>query len=207
MKTKSFLRIKEYEMLSKLHVDGKILDIGGSKKSGYQELIQGNHVFIVSNIDASYDVDVLFDAQQKWPFEVSDFSAVFFINVLEHVYDYKTAVTEAHRVLKSGGRMVGVVPFMYNVHGSPSDYFRYTRFALEKICIDAGFSSVTVHELGSGAFSVIHHNLFGFMVWPWFAHSTMYICEKLDRLLLYLRPNNKMSAKDMPLGYYFEATK
>ena len=44
--TKSFFRREEYKALAQLSIDGKILDVGGSKKSGYHELIKGNHTII-----------------------------------------------------------------------------------------------------------------------------------------------------------------
>lgn len=207
MKTRSFLRIEEYKRLAKLHLDGEILDVGGSKKSGYHELIKGNHKITTANIDASYGTDVIFDAQQTWPVADASYSGVLFINVLEHVFDYKAAVNESCRVLKNGGLMIGIVPMMFNVHGSPSDYFRYTRFSIEKITSEAGFKSVEITELGTGAFSVIYHCLIGFMKWSWMYVPAMYIARKLDGLVSLLKPNNKMSAKFMPLGYYFEAKK
>lgn len=169
MKTKSFLRIEEYKKLAELTINGNILDVGGSKKSGYHELIKGNHKIITGNINSSYGVDIIFDAQKKWPFEDSSFSCVLFINVLEHLFDYKTAISEAYRVLDNGGRVAGVAPFIFNVHGSPSDYFRYTRFTFERIFTDAGFKKVEIKELGTGAFSIVYHTLIGFVKWQWLA--------------------------------------
>jgi SAM-dependent methyltransferase len=206
-KTKSFLRREEYKALSSLRVDGDILDVGGSKKSGYHELISGNHKIITGNIDASYGADIFFDAQKKWPFDSASFSCVLFVNVLEHLFDYNMAVGEAHRVLKNGGKVVGVIPFMLNVHGTPNDYFRYTKPALEKILSSAGFKSIGIRELGSGAFGVIYQVLIGFARWEWLATVGISICKFLDGLISALKPGNKMTAKYMPLGYYFEAIK
>jgi len=206
-KTKSLLRREEYRYLSKLRIDGKILDIGGSKKSGYHELIQGDHTFVVGNIDESYGIDVVFDAQEQWPFEEGVFDAVLLINVLEHLYGYKTAIDESQRVLIKGGKAVGVVPFMFNVHGSPNDYFRYTRSSINRLLADAGYQDIHIHELGSGAFSVIYHCLLGFVRWNWLASALIPIFQGLDHFIGFLKPDNKMSAVQMPLGYYFEATK
>lgn len=207
MKTRSFLRREEYRALSGLCIDGAILDIGGSKKSGYHELIQGKHTFTVGNIDPEYGIDVTFDAQEKWPFPDGSFNGVLFVNVLEHLSGYRTAISESFRVLASGGVTAGVVPFMLNVHGSPSDYYRYTRYALEQLFREAGYEAIEVRELGTGAFSVIYHCLIGFMRWHWLASVAISFFTGLDKLLLKLRPRNKMTAEYMPLGYYFEARK
>jgi SAM-dependent methyltransferase len=206
-KTRSFFRREEYKTLSKVRIDGKILDVKRSKKSGYHELIQGEHHFTVGNIDESYGIDIVFDAQKTWPFPDESFDGVLFVNILEHLYEYRQALLESHRTLVSGGVVVGVVPFMFNVHGSPNDYFRYTRSTLEHVLAEVGFESVQVQELGTGAFSVIYHCLLGFVRWNWMADVLIPLFGGLDTLLSFIRPGNKMSATYMPLGYYFEARK
>ncbi len=205
--TKSFLRQEQYFALQKLKVDGEILDVGGSKKSGYLELIGGNHTVVVGNIDPSYGIDIVFDAEKTWPFANGRFDCVLFINLMEHLFDYHTALREAHRVLKPGGKIVGVVPFMFPVHGSPSDYFRFTSFALDRILKNANFHHPIVEELGTGSFSVIYHTLIGFVRWNWLVRPLIWLSRKCDGFLIFLKKNNKMSSKLMPLGYYFEATK
>lgn len=205
--TKSLLRREEYRSLENMRIDGRILDVGGSTKSGYHERIQGTHEIVTANIDASYGADLIFDAEKPWPVADGSFDAVLFINVLEHLYEHRLAVSEAHRVLHSGGRVIAAVPFLFNVHGSPNDYFRYTKAALERLFKEAGFSDVTVAELGTGAFSVIYHCLLGFVPRSWLGALLMPVFTGLDRLIFWIRPNNSMSVRAMPLGYMVEATR
>lgn len=207
MKTKSLFRQEEYRALSRLTIDGPILDVGGSKKSGYHELIQGNHTITTGNIDESYGIDVVFDAQERWPFEDASYNGVLFVNLLEHLYHYDRALAESFRVLRPGGVLAGVVPFMFNVHGSPSDYYRYTRFALERMFAEAGYEEIVIEELGTGAFSVVYHALIGFMRPRFVAAAGMQVAQSLDKLVARLKPSNKMGSATMPLGYYFEAKK
>ncbi len=207
MKTKSFLRREEYKRLAKLTLSGPVLDVGGSKKSGYHELLKGDHTITTGNIDASYGADVIFDAQNTWPFADASFGGVLFVNVLEHLYDYRAALSESARVIKEGGTIAGVVPFMFNVHGSPADHFRYTRFTIEQMLADAGYREVVVEELGTGAFSVIYHCLLGFVRFTWMADILIPLFGGMDRLIALLKPGNRMSGTYMPLGYYFEAKK
>lgn len=207
MKTKSFLRREEYKELSKLSLDGSLLDVGGSKKSGYHELIKGDHTITTGNIDASYGADVIFDAEKEWPFPNESFNGVLLVNVLEHLYRYDIALKETARVLKSGGTCAGVVPFLLNVHGTPDDYFRFTRSTLQRVFEDNGFHEIEIRELGTGAFSVIYHCLLSFVRWEWLATPLIALFRSMDRLLLLAKPDNKMSVKEMPLGYYFEAKK
>jgi SAM-dependent methyltransferase len=205
MATKSFLRREEYKALAKLSITGDILDVGGSKKSGYHELIAGTHTITTGNIDASYGIDVVFDAQKPWPFQENSFDGVLLVNILEHLSDYQVAVRESHRVLRERGVVAGVVPFMFNVHASPNDFYRYTKSALVKMFTDAGFVDIEVTELGTGAFSVIYHCLLGFVRFEWLATPLIALFGGIDKVILFLKPDNKMSAKEMPLGYYFTA--
>lgn len=207
VKTKSFLRRDEYAQLGKLSIDGEILDVGGSKHSGYHELIGGTHTFIVGNIDDSYGLDVVFDAEEAWPFPDGKFAAVLVINLLEHLYRYQNAIRETYRVLRSDGRIVGVVPFVFNVHGCPHDYFRYTDTTIERMLREQGFTDITIVPLGTGAGAVVYHALIGFARFYWMADVGIALARAFDGLIARIKPDNRMSQKYMPLGYYFEAKK
>ncbi len=205
MTTNSFLRREEYRRLARLSLEGKILDVGGAKASEYHALINGAHTITVANINPASGADLVFDAEQPWPLPDASYDAVLLVNLLEHLYHYDRAIEEAHRVLKPGGRVIGVVPFLFNVHPSPSDYFRFTRSALERMLRERGFARITVEELGTGAFSVVHHLIFGIVRWRWLSALLRQLLSALDALAGALKPGNLMSARTMPLGYYFEA--
>lgn len=207
MKTKSLLRREQYKALSQITIDGEILDVGGSKKSGYHELIKGQHTIVTGNIDESYGTDLVFDAQETWPFSNNSFDSVLMINLLEHLYVHDVALQEAYRVLKTNGRIIGAVPFLINVHGSPNDYFRYTKESLQRKLMEKGFADIQIKEQGTGAFSVVYHCLIGFVRFNWMADVLIPFFMGLDRLVLAAKPDNKMSSKQMPLGYFFQATK
>lgn len=53
------------------------------------------------------------------------------IAVLEHVKEPQAVVKEIYRVLKPGGRVLSVVPFIYPFHASPEDYQRYSLPGIE----------------------------------------------------------------------------
>lgn len=203
----SLLRRLQYAEFARLTIDGRILDVGGARDSGYHELIRGMHTVEVANIAASPGVDMVFDAQERFPIEDAVYSGVILLNVLEHLFDYKNAVEESFRVLKPGGVLVGAVPFLFSVHASPDDYFRYTRSSLERIFRDAGYADIVIKELGTGAFSVIYHLLFGLYRFGFIKELVMRVCVFLDSIIRHIKRDSHMSERSMPLGYFFEAKK
>ena len=166
----SLLRKFEYEKIAGLKIDGKILDLGGDKRSGYHELIKGSHKIEAVNLNPDCGADLCFDLEKKFPLDNDSYDAVLCVNTLEHIFNYQNVLRESFRVLKSGGILAGVVPFLFNVHGSPRDYFRYTGAALEKMFSEAGFRDIKVEELGTGVFSVLFQLKYGFYRFNFLSH-------------------------------------
>src|SRR3989338_715106 len=96
----SILRELQYEKLTRLSLDGEVLDLGGSTISGYHELIKGDHHITTVNIDKSHGCDLVFDIEKRFPLEKGKFDHVLCINTLEHVYDFRNVMAESHRVLR-----------------------------------------------------------------------------------------------------------
>lgn len=207
MKTNySIIRGHEYKLLSKLKLQGHVLDIGGSKKSGYQELIGGNHTFTTVNIDASYECDLVFDIQNKFPLESNSFDAAISMNVLEHIFDFHNVFAEVNRVLKPGGLFVNTTPFMHHVHGSPDDYFRYTKSAISSLAQKYDFEVIEIQPLGYGLFSLLWQSIGG-----WVPTNTLRLLGKkmsiaADKLLLHFKKYQELRDR-IPLGYYFVLVK
>jgi SAM-dependent methyltransferase len=70
--------------------------------------------------------------------------AVLLTQVLEHVADPATVLHEAARVLRPGGRVFLTVPFVWELHELPFDYWRFTPPTLERLLVDAGFAEIEV---------------------------------------------------------------
>ncbi|NBX83819.1 class I SAM-dependent methyltransferase [bacterium] len=74
--------------------------------------------------------DIVCDIHQL-PFKDDSVDAVMNIAVLEHVKEPQAVVKEIYRILKPGGRVLSVVPFVYPFHASPEDYQRYSLPGIE----------------------------------------------------------------------------
>lgn len=84
-------------------------------------------------------VDVICPANEL-AFEDNRFDTILCTQVLEHVYHQQEVVKEAYRTLKTGGQLILTVPFCWELHEEPYDFFRVTKYGLQKMFEDAGFS-------------------------------------------------------------------
>ena len=108
------------------HQNGVILDCGaGKRRSDYCNVI--NFEIVPYN-----STDVL-GVGEKLPFGDETFDAIFSFAVLEHVCDPFACAKELVRVLKKGGTLYCVVPFLQPVHGYPNHYYNMTAQGLHNL--------------------------------------------------------------------------
>lgn len=81
------------------------------------------------DLDDFPGVDIVADAHAL-PFRDQSINGVICEVVLEHAYSAQTIIEEAKRILKPGGRLFFVVPFLFPYHGHPSDYRRWSKEGL-----------------------------------------------------------------------------
>jgi SAM-dependent methyltransferase len=82
------------------------------------------------------------------PFSDECFDGVVCLEVLEHVPDPASVMSELARVLKSGGRAWISMPFLYPLHDAPFDFQRYTEYGLRRDAFRAGLEIVSLRKLG-----------------------------------------------------------
>jgi len=150
----TLLRRAEHQALSRVSLTGKVLDLGGDRRSTYRQFLKGSSTFTILNFSPESAPDIVHDLEQPLPVASATYEGVLLINVLEHIFNYEQLLSESARVLKPGGQIVIVVPFLFPVHPSPHDYWRFTGDALTRLLAAAGFQSITVVPLGGGVFSV-----------------------------------------------------
>jgi SAM-dependent methyltransferase len=122
----------------------RVLDIGAGE-APYRELF-AEHTYVTLDYDDtphSGEVD-LRGAADAIPAEGDSFDVILCTQVLEHVPRPLKALREFHRVLKPGGLLVATVPFAWEEHEVPHDFFRYTRYGIQQLLADAGFVAVEV---------------------------------------------------------------
>lgn len=157
-------RMANYDFFKKSldKLEGKyLLDLG----AGPQQFGELTRKFDVCAVDTFPDkgIHVVCDINNKLPFLDNTFDVAFLSNVLEHVYNWESLLSELHRVLKQNGVIIGTVPFLMLSHQRPHDYFRYTDICLNKMLKDAHFVDVAVEPLGSpvNVLRSMQHKFFG----------------------------------------------
>ena len=82
------------------------------------------------------------------PFRDAAFEACLNVVTLEHVKDPAQVIREIARTLAPGGRFLLIVPFDWEEHQQPHDYFRFTRYSLAYMLDRAKFEEVSITPVG-----------------------------------------------------------
>lgn len=200
-----------YPELKQVSLSGTVLDLGGSHNSDYHKLFGGTHVIRVANNDKDAQPDFLFDFEQVFPISEREFDAVLSLNTLEHIFNYAQFLSEVKRVLKPKGRVILAVPFLVQVHPSPSDFFRYSEQALMKMLESEGFVEVIVTPVGRGPFTASAQMLYNALRVAPLRSFAFVVALGLDKCLNLLTSMlkgegaNHSSASFYPLGYLVTA--
>lgn len=136
------------------------------------------------------------------------FDVVILSDVLEHIREPAALVAEISRILRPGGRLLLNVPFAYWIHESPHDYYRYTRFALERFILNSGLQVIELNALGGWVevMSDLWCKMLVFARLPLFAVAIHRAVIAFHRTSLGRRLAAK-SGKALPLGYGLVAQK
>jgi SAM-dependent methyltransferase len=90
------------------------------------------------NISCFPNVDVVADAHVL-PYVDSTVDSIYCEAVLEHLLDPSAAVAEMFRVLKPGGKVIAITPFLQRFHGYPYHFQNFTLIGHSLIFQRAGF--------------------------------------------------------------------
>ena len=133
---------------------GNLLDVGCGKKPYKNLILQNKKITHYTGLDIQDALDYggekpeLIWQQNTIPAADNTFESAFATEVFEHVYNISEELKEIHRVLKPGAHFIATVPFLWPLHETPHDHYRYTPFALQKLMTDAGFTVVKTVGIG-----------------------------------------------------------
>lgn len=125
---------------------GGVLDVGCGNKP-YRRWLRQADRYVGLDVSADGGPDIIAEPGKRWPLDDASFDAVISTQVLEHVTDLDNVVGEIIRVLRPGATAVLTLPFIYNEHGAPGDFRRYSVHGATEI-FPKQWEIVSVRPLG-----------------------------------------------------------
>lgn len=134
---------------------------------------------------AGVSLDVVLTPGMPVPLADRSVDTILSTQTVEHVFDVRKYLNECRRLLSPRGRLVMTAPMHWRQHEIPFDYWRFTRFAIERLMQETGFSPIEITPCG-GAYSVLgqawldHLNESGRCA-PWLSRLVSRVALALDR--------------------------
>lgn len=191
-----------------------VLDAGAGEARHRKDFARGRYIALdIGTGDPAWDysnLDIRGDLE-KLPLRTSSVDHVLCMVVLEHTRNPRQVLQEFARVLKSRGSLRMVVPFLWEEHQAPHDYFRFTRYGVRLLFESLPFRIELLRPLGgffwlSARRSV---NLLSFFQgsWRWLLFVFLApILGFLVPLVLYFA-DGLDAEKNFSLGFQIRATK
>jgi SAM-dependent methyltransferase len=195
--------------------DGQtILDAGAGEARHRAYFKKGRYLALDAGYgDAAWDyskLDIRGDLT-KIPLRDSSVDCILCMVVLEHTRNPRDVILEFARVLKSGGTLIMVVPFLWEEHQVPHDYFRFTRYGVRCLFETSPFRLDRVDPIG-GFFWLCARRSIGFLSffqggcrWLAFAALAPFLGFLLPLVLYFM--DRFDAAKNYSLGFYVLAAK
>jgi SAM-dependent methyltransferase len=139
------------QILPTMSGDGVIIELGAGGDY-YKRYMEPEQKYLTSNLYSGCDLQLDMTRLELDDNSVDGLVSVF---ALEHLYNFESVFKEMQRVLKPGGRMAIIAPFMYYYHAAPEDFFRFTQSAMNRLlasttilrCQPLGNKSLLIAEL------------------------------------------------------------
>jgi SAM-dependent methyltransferase len=143
------------------YASGRLIDVGCGIKP-YQSLFDPyvDSYFGVdypqtmkANYDAQTKADIFTDCSKTGLRDCS-FNTLLSTQVIEHIYDTRKFIMECNRILTPGGIGIFTIPFVWQCHSEPYDFYRFTRYSIQRLFSESGFEILKIENL-EGAYATL----------------------------------------------------
>jgi len=118
--------------LAQLPARASLLDVGCGS-SPYLEWLPQDATYTGLDLEGVAGPELTFKPGEPWNVPRDEFDAVLCTQVLEHVADLDQIIGEIAKCLKPGGTLIVAVPFIYQEHGTPNDFRRFSQYGLREL--------------------------------------------------------------------------
>ncbi|NOY22918.1 MAG: class I SAM-dependent methyltransferase [Acidobacteria bacterium] len=151
---------RRISVFAKTVPDGALLLDAGAGEGQYHELFSHCRLIGLDAAigDESWDysaLDIVGDLH-RIPLKSASVDGVLSVVTMEHLHSPWLAMAEMARVTRVEGRSFFVVPFLWEMHQEPNDFFRFTVHGFTRLAKDAGFRVESIVPMG-GLFRVFHY--------------------------------------------------
>jgi SAM-dependent methyltransferase len=137
-------------------IKGRTVDIGCGTKP-YEKFFRHSE-YVGLEYDTGIDQDKktadIYYTGDRFPFDDRSFDSAVCNQVLEHIFNPETFISEINRILKTGGKLLLTVPFVWDEHEQPYDFARYSSFGVTHLLVNKGFKIIS-HEKSVSDFRTI----------------------------------------------------
>ncbi len=128
----------------------RVIDLGCGTSPYKKDILKLAKAYIGVDWGHSFhdlsNADVFADLSEPLPFEDECADTIVSFQVMEHLKEPGLFLSECYRILRAGGWLFITLPFMWQIHEAPYDFFRYTRFGLEYLLQKNGFVDIQIQE-------------------------------------------------------------
>jgi len=205
----TLLRVLQIYKCLDINLTDLSLEFGAinNKNKTFSNFFKGNNKFHYTNIVPNKKLNIFYsDLTKKLKISRNKYKNILAFNVLEHLPRYDLAFSETHRILKKGGCLIGSVPFLYQIHGAPNDYFRFTKDSLNYNLSNNKFKNIKIIALGHGPFVASYSLVYSYIKFiPFFSQIILLTAYTLDSFIQ-IFVKTKLN-EIFPIGYFFIAKK
>ena len=205
----TLLRVLQIYKCLNINIRGLSLEFGAisNKNKIFSNFFKGSKKFHYTNIVPNKKLKIFYsDLTKKLKIPNNKYQNILIFNVLEHLPEYNLAFSETYRILKRGGYIIGSVPFLYQIHGAPNDYFRFTRDSLNYNLIKNNYKNIRIIPLGHGPFLASYSLLHPYIkLIPFLSQIILLFCYLIDTFMQ-IFVKTKLN-EIFPIGYFFIAKK
>lgn len=202
--TKKITRKRLNCFIKKHATNKKTLDLGCGN-SPYSKYFPNR---IGLDLEKSKNIDIVGNVHAL-SFKDKTFDTVLSTELLEHVKNPQKAIDEMKRVLKPNGKLILTTRFIFPLHDTPNDYYRFTKYGLRYLLREWDIVEIEEETDTIGTMAILFQrvaiqcNILNFKPLKVFLHAIAYIIKHFGSIIKEEYGAENVPEKNiMASGYY-----